>query len=306
MKIILGTDGSTHAQLAETVLLRLPLARSAEIIVAAVSPPPAFTAGDPMSGGMIGDDYAQVIAIERERAEAEANRSAERLRAAGMSAKAITRLGDPAGELIAAAEEYGASLIAVGSHGVGGFMELLLGSVAKALVNKAPCSVLIARHAHDVDPEITISKLAGRPKLSVAVGVDGSDGSNIALKAIIDQGKDAFAAIYALCAEPIAALPMGMEPESVGLETDAEAREAKEIVRKADLALDGLAPITKGAHRRGAPAEALKDMCVELGVDLLAIGASRHGFFERFLLGSVSYDLASSAPCSVWVVRPIV
>jgi nucleotide-binding universal stress UspA family protein len=52
-------------------------------------------------------------------------------------------LGIPAEEILDHAE--GADLIVVGCRGVGGFKRLLLGSVSYALVQHAPCPVLIVR-----------------------------------------------------------------------------------------------------------------------------------------------------------------
>ena len=43
---------------------------------------------------------------------------------------------------------------------------------------------------------------------------------------------------------------------------------------------------------------------VEAGADLVVLGAKRHGALERFLIGSVSFEVAGTAPCSVWIVRP--
>jgi nucleotide-binding universal stress UspA family protein len=56
-----------------------------------------------------------------------------------------TRLdGDPATELVDACEE-GVDLLVVGSRGYGPIARVLLGSVSRQVVRKAPCPVLIAR-----------------------------------------------------------------------------------------------------------------------------------------------------------------
>ena len=51
----------------------------------------------------------------------------------------------PALEICRVAEETGASLIVVGSHGRTGVMRRLLGSVAESTVRNAPCRVFVVR-----------------------------------------------------------------------------------------------------------------------------------------------------------------
>jgi nucleotide-binding universal stress UspA family protein len=54
--------------------------------------------------------------------------------------------GDPADVIVHFAQERGADLIVMGSHGHTGLRHLLLGSVAEKVLRHAPCPVLIVRH----------------------------------------------------------------------------------------------------------------------------------------------------------------
>ena len=54
---------------------------------------------------------------------------------------------DPASALPEEAEKLGAGLLVVGTHGRTGFARVALGSIAEAVVQRAPCSVLVARGA---------------------------------------------------------------------------------------------------------------------------------------------------------------
>jgi nucleotide-binding universal stress UspA family protein len=45
------------------------------------------------------------------------------------------------------AEDWGANLIVVGSHGLRGLTRLLLGSVSETVAAHAPCSVEVIRHS---------------------------------------------------------------------------------------------------------------------------------------------------------------
>jgi nucleotide-binding universal stress UspA family protein len=53
--------------------------------------------------------------------------------------------GDPAAVICRRAEELGADLLVLGSRGLGMLDRLLLGSVNSAVVQRAPCSVLVVR-----------------------------------------------------------------------------------------------------------------------------------------------------------------
>lgn len=306
MKTILGTDGSAYSLLAEAILTKIPSLRESEVIVAAVTPPPALglMGVDPLASTAVADELQKSFQRDRDKAQAEAEASAARLRAVGLNTRVELREGEPGHELMELAAEEKADLIAVGSHGIGGLKGLLLGSVAKALVGSAPCSVMVARCAEDENPESKAQKLAAKAKLTVGVAVDGSDGSDVALKAVMNQGKGTFEAIFAMCAEPLAVLPVGIEPADFSSVYHEDEGRVIEIVKRADHALEGYAPLTKGVHKLGRPKEVISDLAIELGLDLVVLGASRHGFFERFLIGSVSMDVAGSAPCPVWVVRP--
>jgi nucleotide-binding universal stress UspA family protein len=54
-------------------------------------------------------------------------------------------MGDPAAEIVRIAAEEGAEMIVLGTHGRTGMTRLLMGSVAEAVVRRAPCPVLVYR-----------------------------------------------------------------------------------------------------------------------------------------------------------------
>ena len=65
------------------------------------------------------------------------------LTAAGIHAEDAVADGNPAHRLVEAAVNWDADLIVVGHHGRSGLERLLVGSVARAVLYHAPCSVLI-------------------------------------------------------------------------------------------------------------------------------------------------------------------
>jgi nucleotide-binding universal stress UspA family protein len=64
---------------------------------------------------------------------------------AGIEAEFLIRRGRPADEIIAAAKEQEIDLIILGSRGKSALSSLLVGSVARNVVNHAPCPVLVVK-----------------------------------------------------------------------------------------------------------------------------------------------------------------
>lgn len=57
--------------------------------------------------------------------------------------------GDPDDAIIDYAQEHGADLIVMGSHGHTELRHLLMGSVAEHVLRHTPCPVLIVRHLEE-------------------------------------------------------------------------------------------------------------------------------------------------------------
>ena len=66
-------------------------------------------------------------------------------KAAGLEAESIVLKGDPAERIVNFAEEQGVDMIVVGSHGIGGFERLVIGSVSEKVVRHAKIPVLVFR-----------------------------------------------------------------------------------------------------------------------------------------------------------------
>jgi nucleotide-binding universal stress UspA family protein len=64
---------------------------------------------------------------------------------AGIAVEHRLEYGDPAAVIVKVAEEIGADLIVMGTHGRTGLRRLLVGSVGEWVVRKAPCPVVTVR-----------------------------------------------------------------------------------------------------------------------------------------------------------------
>lgn len=71
--------------------------------------------------------------------------AAQRIRSAGLHAEVLVRRGNPADEILAEADTWGADCIFVGAKGTRGIDRLLLGSVSSAVSSRAHCSVEVVR-----------------------------------------------------------------------------------------------------------------------------------------------------------------
>jgi glycine betaine transporter len=72
----------------------------------------------------------------------------------------VVRPGNPAAEIVRYAQEYGADLIVMGTHGRGLVGHVVMGSVAEKVVRTAFCPVLTVRNAESgiaVPAEIRVS-----------------------------------------------------------------------------------------------------------------------------------------------------
>jgi len=68
-----------------------------------------------------------------------------RCRDGNVAAECCIKIGDPATEILATANEIHADMIVMGTHGRTGLGRLLMGSVAEFIVRKATCPVLTVK-----------------------------------------------------------------------------------------------------------------------------------------------------------------
>lgn len=144
-RVVLADDGSAGARTAAAVLAWPIFARS-RVRVVTVSEAAAHDTGGPAPGRVETEgDRRPMVEAGLAAAGALARSSADRLAAVGLTTDIDVRHGDPAHEIIRAATDWEADLIVMGTRGHTGLERLLLGSVARKVLQHAPCSVLIER-----------------------------------------------------------------------------------------------------------------------------------------------------------------
>ncbi len=141
--IIVGVDGSGHSQRALVWAMKEATLRHAPLTVLTVHETIRGYFG---TAAIIPRD-AELTEKAREAAQAEVEKVLAGLgesRPESVTVKAVN--GFPVEELIKAGHD--ADMIVLGSRGVGGFTQLMLGSVTSQVAHHATCPVLIVQPAH--------------------------------------------------------------------------------------------------------------------------------------------------------------
>jgi nucleotide-binding universal stress UspA family protein len=149
-RLVVGADGSASADRALALLRRWPIfAGHPATVVTVTEPVSAWAAHVGAAMYPAWGDTHESAATRREEARQVGERGAEELARAGITSTVELREGDPADQLIRAAEAVGADLIVVGSRGLSTIPRLLIGSVARKVLLHAPQSVLVVREARE-------------------------------------------------------------------------------------------------------------------------------------------------------------
>jgi len=142
-RVLVALDGSTACETVLRFLMEIagPLQMTV-LLTHVLEPMPASV----INGTVIIDDFE---ARRREAEEYLAPISAA-LRSQGVDTAWAIRRGRPAEEILAAARESGANLIAMATHGRTGLGRLLFGSVAEEVLRHAPVPVFMIRAPHPI------------------------------------------------------------------------------------------------------------------------------------------------------------
>ncbi len=190
-----------------------------------------------------------------------------------------------------------ATMIVMGSRGLGGLSGMVMGSVSGAVVSHASCPVVVVREDSAVNEDTKYGP--------VVVGVDGSEVSQRATEF-------AFAEAQARGSELIAVhtwMDMQVQASLAGLAAaqqqwdDVEREQTEMLIQRIKPLIDQYPDVpVKKIITRDRPVRALSE--ASEGAQLLVVGSHGRGGFKGMLLGSTSRALLQSAPCPMMVVRP--
>lgn len=206
----------------------------------------------------------------------------ERLKEVGIPAEVVVTRGDARHLIPFFARKWSSDLIFVRAHVRKDWMHAMLGSVARAVVTTAPCTVQIVRDAEE-DRALALDSAR-----RVLLASDGSEQSVTAAEG--------------LAARP---WPEGSEFRVVTVEEPWLIRPASVIhnVETVQRMLVSAGLTASVATLSGNPKEVILEEARKWNADLIVVGSHGRRGIRRLLLGSVSEAVAMNASCSVVVVR---
>jgi nucleotide-binding universal stress UspA family protein len=205
----------------------------------------------------------------------------------------VVHEGIAADSILSFAQARKADVIVMGTHGRRGFDRLVLGSVTDRVMRTAPCPVLaISKLAHDF-------MAAGEERHHVhhlsriLFCTDFSENSERALNYAISATAEYDAELALLhVLEDVPSTP-----------------KREETIATATEQLNKLIPWeerktlkTKTAVRIGKPYEQIIQFALEAQIDMVTMGVSGRGTFDRAVFGSTTYRVIQLGPCPVLAV----
>ena len=204
-----------------------------------------------------------------------------------------TRDGAPAEEILRAAEEIGADLIAMGTHGRTGLSRIRAGSVAETVLREARCPVLALRSTDSV-------KEPARDVRVILAAIDFSDDSEDAARVARSIAAHLGARLVLLYVAPMDVVVPGVVPMVFDLQPDRDSLAAlKTQLEGPDLK----API-EVVLRQGVAASEILSEAETMGCDLIVIGTHGRTGVVRLLMGSVAETVLRRASCPVLMIKP--
>ncbi|MFD6070736.1 universal stress protein [Amycolatopsis lurida] len=193
-------------------------------------------------------------------------------------------------------ESLRATMVVLGSRGLGGFTGMLVGSTAVALAHHGHCPIVVAR-GKQPDGVVPVDE-------PVVVGTDGSPSSAAALAFAFDEAQQRETRLvvvrtWSVMVDHGAVRPHFLDVDPAEIEAaeraDAEAQIAPWQETYPDVEVELVV-------RKGRPARTLLEFSEK--ASLLVVGSRGRGGFQGMVLGSTSQALVAHSDCPVAVIRP--
>jgi len=206
----------------------------------------------------------------------------------------LVETGDPAERILAAARDEDVDALALTSHARSGLTSLLMGSVARQVVQRAGRPVFLVR------PDVP----ARRPRRHILVPLDGPEGAETVLRVVETLAKHTDSKVsllhvlpFARVADPVTGFnPIVLRP--LQLPEVAWLDPLVELLTHHGVRADK-------SVLAGEPEEVLLRESRAQDVDLIALPTRGRGGFARLILGSVAEDLVKKSDRTVLLFHRI-
>ncbi|HZS93483.1 MAG TPA: universal stress protein [Chloroflexota bacterium] len=295
--ILIPLDGSKLAEVVLPLVERLAAAESARVTLLHV-----------LERGAPATIHGERHLRELDEAEAYLREIAERLEAAGIESTYHAHEvpeGDVARSIVQHADEEGADLIAIATHGSGRVRQLLFGSIAQQVLQRGTVPVLLARPP----TEGGIGDLSPGP---VLVPLDGTRAAEDALDTAADLARALGQELHLVM---VVATPETVRGDRTAVQTllPASTRAALDVERQDAVAyLDGLAERLGDSKltvttdvRRGGTASALTAEAEEHGVGIMVVATHGRAGLQAIWAGSVGARLLARTRAPILLLRTI-
>jgi nucleotide-binding universal stress UspA family protein len=218
----------------------------------------------------------------------------------GFDVEPLVHFGSPAETIVEVAEEHGATMIAMATHGYSGLRRWTLGSIADKVVQSSPTPVLVVRAMEQPS--------AAAPAVRrIMVPLDGSALARQALPYACDLARRSGSELVALTVAPMLAWT-GSELLTTAQEVDEEAARLRARLQ------DDLAPFAPALREQQvkvvpvatfgvSPAAVIIGEAEDRGVDLIVMATHGYGGLRRWALGSVADKVLHGTTTPLLVVR---
>jgi nucleotide-binding universal stress UspA family protein len=276
----------SNAESDDNVPVKLVLLRAAA--------PTSLVAADPFL-------YDELARMALDEAQAYLNATAAGLAPSTVTVDTRAVAGPAAEAVVHYAEDNGADLIVLSSHGRTGGSRWVYGSVAEKVLHHAPCAVTIIRAQ---------AKLDMFQNRSILVPLDGSELAEQALEPALSLAKGVGSDVILLRVVP-SPEPV---PESVAIPGAPTAGQRQMVEQKereeAEAYLQRIYSSLPTAHlffdvavTTGYVADAIVDYATAHHVDLIVMSSHGRSGVSRWLYGSVAEKVLRGAECATMIIR---
>ncbi len=216
-----------------------------------------------------------------------------RLRELGIPAEVVVMRGNPDSLISLAARKWPADLILIRAHNRTNFRNWLLGSVAKSVVESAPCSIEVIR----VPDEAHL--VAGNRSMKILLATDGADALLAAAQTVAEATWPEEAEVKVVSVVN----PMIYSLEEIGFFRDKGTNQAHRAIGEILNLLRGGPLQVSGEIIAGKMPRSVIDQARNWQADLIVVGTHERRGLKLLLLGNASVAIANGAHCSVRVIR---